>query len=58
MKLTKITYLDKTFNLAKNCDITQCVRGCKPKTSYNEQENQFFGLIFRIFRLHQKPGLM
>ena len=42
----KIMYFYKTFNLAKNCGVTQGVRGYKQKTSYNKPENQFFWLNF------------
>ena len=45
MKFTMIMYLHRTFNLAKDWG----VRKRKHKTSQNEPENQFFGLISGVF---------
>ena len=49
MRLTKIMYLHKAFNLAEDWVVTyQGVREYNWKISQNKPENQFFGLIFTI----------
>ena len=51
MRLIKIMYLHKTFNLAEDWDVTYQgimegeAGGCNWKTSQNDPENQFYSLI-------------
>ena len=55
MKLTTIMYLHETFHLAKKLGRnSQGVGGRKQKTSEEEPENQFFGLISWNFQNYIK----